>query len=408
MFQKASRLYWKTLPRGSLKNKCLSYQLMYCNGLLQHSGNGLFTILPLGSRIVDKLQRIVEYELTAAGAQKFDIPILGSEEVWQRSGRWRDMQSEMFHLTDRHGKNFCLQPTAEEMATMAVQSIGVLKLRSLPLMLFQTTQKFRDEMNPRFGLLRSRQFLMNDLYTFDRDEASAADTYDLTTEVYRRIFVDILKLPNVYRVEADPGHMGGSVSHEFHLPNACGQETLKLCDQCYMPASEETNKMDESDCQNCHKQKSASVIETIEIAHTFQLGTRYTQAFGAFNEKADPYQMSCFGIGITRAIAASIDLLSVSDKAMRLPHAICPYTVAIILSNKSELLLNSANDLVNSIGEIPRLRGDVLLDDRIDRSIGRRLNELNSLGIPHILIASAAKTSTPSDCASFEYFRYSL
>ncbi|TKR75728.1 hypothetical protein L596_016979 [Steinernema carpocapsae] len=158
---------------------------MLSNNMIEAgSGRGLFNVLEMGQRVIDKLTKIIESDLNAVGARKRTISTLGAKELWEKTGRWDHMTAEMWRVTDRLGSEFCLQPTAEEAVTKSVARMSPLRKSELPYMVYQTTNKFRDEMNPRFGLLRAREFLMNDLYTFDMDETAAMKTYEEITKVY--------------------------------------------------------------------------------------------------------------------------------------------------------------------------------------------------------------------------------
>uniref|UniRef100_A0A7E4UZ61 proline--tRNA ligase n=2 Tax=Panagrellus redivivus TaxID=6233 RepID=A0A7E4UZ61_PANRE len=401
----ASRLYLRPVAASTVKSKCLSLQLMLRNSLIAPTGKGLYAILPLGQRVVDKLVKIVDTELAAIGAQKAEVPALATADIWQRSERLSAMGQEMFRLKDRHDVEYCLQPTAEEHFTTLVNGLGNVKPAALPIMLYQTSQKFRDEMSPRFGLLRSRQFLMNDLYTFDVDQPSAQITYDRVDAMYRRLFEDILDLrQHVLRVSASSGAMGGDVSHEFHLPNASAEDALLECGHC-----DSRFKKDEhpgtSECPSC--QKALKTIETVEVGHTFQLGDRYSKIFEATSPSNTPYFMCCFGLGITRIIAASIDVLSTASTAMRLPKAIAPFKLAIILPKTDTPNAQFVKSFIPQLTHLPNLNGEILLDDRFDKSIGRRINEANQLGIEHVLVASSHKYVDPTEVQRVEYFKTS-
>ncbi|KAI6242650.1 Prolyl-tRNA synthetase [Aphelenchoides fujianensis] len=381
VFHRASRLLLKFTPVDAAKTKCSSYGLMLANGMIQQTGKGIFAFLPVGQRVLDKLTRLVEDELTEVGAQKCVLPALGQEDLWAKSGRWAVYGSGLFRFEDRFGR----KPTCEEMVADLAAQHGVFKAESLPMLLFQTTEKFRDEMNPRFGLLRSRHFHMNDLYSFDRDEQAAVQTYELISDAYRRIFFDRLGLKETMIVPATAEEMGGSVSHEFHLPNESAEDHVLKCENCGVCRT--ASDAEDEKCANCGRKGTSTI--TVEIAHTFQLGTKYTSVFGSRAADQTPYFMCCFGIGVSRLIAASIDVLSPLTTAMRLPEAIAPFRVAVVVPKAA------ADHPAN----------DVLLDDRTAKSVGRRLVELNQLGVPHVLVVPARKSARPHDLVELEYFR---
>ncbi|KAI1731940.1 tRNA synthetase class II core domain (G, h, p, S and t) domain-containing protein [Ditylenchus destructor] len=404
----ASRMFFK-LQAGNKKSKCLSFQFMIDNNLIHPVARGIYALLPLGQRTVGKLQQIIESQLIAVGAQKLESPILADKALWTKTERWDTMGSELFRLSDREKAEYCLQPTAEEMITSIVENFGNQRENAFPIMLFQSSQKFRDEPSPKYGLLRSRQFLMNDLYSYDCNETSAQGTYNLITSVYSRIFTDILQLKGVRRVEASSGLMGGNISHEYHLPNQSCEDRILVCKECestkYVDAEAFATNEYQRSCEKC--KTKYSIIDTVEIAHTFQLGTKYTLPFEAVSSTRQPLFMCCFGIGITRLIAASIDNASISDKAMRLPHAISPYKIALLLPKAGTLdqKWNFAQEVLEEMDKIPRLKGEIIVDDRCEKSIGRRLAEMNYLGIPHIFAVNTLKSEDPYGIPCVEYFR---
>ncbi len=188
--------------------------------------SGCYTMLPLALRVLRKLEDIVDEELQAVGGNRLDMPVLMSKELWQVSGRWETMGPEMFTVCDRRDKEYCLAPTAEEAFAFIAQQ-HVISYKQLPLRLYQTGRKFRDETRPRGGLLRAKEFTMQDMYSFDVDEAAALESYTAVSHAYERIF-SRLQLP-VLRAAADTGNIGGSLSHEYHVIANAGADTLVSC-----------------------------------------------------------------------------------------------------------------------------------------------------------------------------------
>ena len=206
-----------------------SHKLMVRAGLMKKVAGGLYTYLPLGMRALNKVQRIVREEMDRAGAQEIVMPILQPAELWKTSGRWESMGPGMFRLKDRATHDYALSPTAEEMVTDVVKSV-VSSYRQLPLTVYQIQWKFRDEIRPRFGLMRSKEFLMKDAYSFDVSLEAADASYMAMFNAYRRIFERCgLK---AYPVEADTGDIGGKFSHEFHVLADAGEDGIAFCDGC--------------------------------------------------------------------------------------------------------------------------------------------------------------------------------
>uniref|UniRef100_A0A8R1TL46 proline--tRNA ligase n=1 Tax=Onchocerca volvulus TaxID=6282 RepID=A0A8R1TL46_ONCVO len=381
---------------GSLDVKAktarIFHQLMLSKALIAQEHKGIYSILPI----------VIETELNAIGAYKISMPILGAKEMWQKADRWSAFESEMFHLNDKTSQTFCLQPTHEEMITKLIAEQDELRQAIYPLMLYQTGPKFRDEIAVGYGLLRSREFLMNDLYSFDITEKNASDTYNLMNETYQKIFRDRLGV-NVYIVRADAGNIGGNVSHEYHLPSRTGRDSIAYCTNCNSGVSHDLLKRGEKPC--CCVEKCISIIETIEIAHTFQLGDLFTKKFNA-KHLGQPLKMNCFGIGIGRMVAALIDSMSPSAKALRLPYALTPFKVAIILPNKTQSeTMAFAQDVINHLSQISSLQNDIFVDDRLDNSIGKRLLAASNLGIPHILVIGNRTARSLTSNPIVEYYK---
>ncbi|CAI4224259.1 unnamed protein product [Auanema sp. JU1783] len=377
-------------------SKSISQSLLISNGFIHPVGKGLYSLLPLGQRVVDKLSRIIDKELESIGALKMSTTILGPKELWDKTGRWDNMGSELMQLNDRAGSKYCLQPTAEEMITQIVSQLPQLKKSTFPLMLYQTSDKFRDEMNPRFGLLRARQFIMKDLYSFDLNDDSAKTTYNQVLLAYKKILKDRLQL-EVFKVPADSGVHGGRLSDEFHIKNSLGEDGIHFCKICKKGVKVEDFK-EMPACEKCSP-ADHETLTTVEIGHTFQLGTKYSESLKAYHS-GEPLNMCCFGIGVSRLLPASMEALSPSDEVIRLPKAIAPFDAAIVVSKTllSNVLVEMA---ISSIGSL--MKGGVLVDDRVDQSIGKRLKELNKIGIPRIVVLGKVTESTLNDTPKIEY-----
>ena len=206
-----------------------SHKLMVRAGLMKKVAGGLYTYLPLGMRSLNKVQKIVREEMDRAGAQEIVMPILQPAELWKTSGRWESMGPGMFRLKDRASHDYALSPTAEEMVTDVIKSI-VSSYRQLPLTVYQIQWKFRDEIRPRFGLMRSKEFLMKDAYSFDTSLEAADASYMAMFNAYKKVFERCgLK---AYPVEADTGDIGGKFSHEFHVLAEAGEDGIAFCDGC--------------------------------------------------------------------------------------------------------------------------------------------------------------------------------
>lgn len=375
--------------------KSAAHRLLQSHGFIHPVGSGFYGLLPLGQRVIDKLIQLIDDQLESIGALKVSMPILGTRMLWAKTSRWDDMGSELFCLKDRHQLEYCLQPTAEEMCTQLISQLPLLKKRMFPLLLYQTTEKFRDEMNPRFGLLRAREFLMNDLYSFDLDKNSAVRTYETVCDIYDQFFRDQLGL-EVYKVSAKPGIHGEYHSHEYHIRNSLDEDGIHFCFKC----GSGSKKEDGPHHCTCADPSSVSTFSTVEVAHTFQLGTKYSKALGALTREKCPMEMCCFGIGISRLLPTIVEMFSESEEGIRLPPIIAPFSAAVVV--KKELMRNAITDMTLSTLD-HQLEGDVLFDDRVEETVGKRIKELLKLGIPRIIVIGRATESTINEVPKYEY-----
>ena len=233
---RATQLYAPTLRESPAEAELVSHKLMYRAGLIRKAAGGLYSYLPLGWRTIKKIMQIIREEMDAKGGQEIMMPIVQPAEMWKESGRWAVYGDEMMRLKDRHGREFALGPTHEEMITTLIRD-EVRSYKQLPLMLYQIQNKYRDEIRPRFGLMRSREFIMKDLYSFDRDVDGMNISYDKMYDAYSRIFTRCgLKFR---AVEADNGAIGGGHSHEFTVLAPSGESSIAYCENCDYAASDE-------------------------------------------------------------------------------------------------------------------------------------------------------------------------
>src|SRR3990172_9109611 len=224
-----SKMFIPTLREEPSDAEAVSHKLLLRGGYIRRLSSGLYIILPLGWRVIQKINKIIREEMNAIGAQEVQLPALQPAEIWQQTGRWTDIGEEMFRFKDRTGRDMCLGMTHEEIMTWLV-SREVRSYRELPLFLYQIQTKFRDEARPKSGILRTREFIMKDSYSFDVDENGLKRSYDLHIEAYCRIF-NRCGL-SFYTAESDPGMMGGFTAHEFMAPSPEGEDKIILCDKC--------------------------------------------------------------------------------------------------------------------------------------------------------------------------------
>uniref|UniRef100_A0A336MAS1 Probable proline--tRNA ligase, mitochondrial n=1 Tax=Culicoides sonorensis TaxID=179676 RepID=A0A336MAS1_CULSO len=370
-----------------------SQRLMLEMGLIRSGSNGMFHLLPLMQRALEKCITLIDNSMEEIEGQKLTMPILTSSELWKKSGRYETAVTELLRVTDRHDKECILSPTHEESITALLATISPISYRALPLKLYQITSKFRDELKPRFGLLRTKEFLMKDLYTFDTSLDNAKKTYDEVNATYERLFKRI-GVP-VCKVSGDTGIMGGSLSHEYHFAADIGEDTLLHCSNCHFSCNKElTLQNNNESCPQCQNQ-NLQTTQGIEIAHTFVLEDKYTKPLKATylgtNGKPSSMIMGCYGIGVTRLVAAALEVLS-TENELRWPFHLVPFKICFIppkqgskeettkVKRLCESLPQQLMDL-NSVG-----RKELVIDDRTSLTIGKRLLDAKKMGYPLIVV----------------------
>ncbi|MGE4634269.1 MAG: proline--tRNA ligase [Arenicellales bacterium] len=260
---RTSRFFLATLKEIPTDAEIISHQLMLRAGLIRQVASGIYNWLPLGHRVLGKVESVVREEMNRAGAQEVLLPAVQPAELWRESGRWDDYGPELLRFTDRHQRDFCFGPTHEEVITTLARST-IRSYRQLPVNLYQVQTKFRDEIRPRFGVMRAREFIMKDAYSFDRDTQGMAESYQTMYDAYTRIFKRLGL--ETQAVEADSGTIGGNFSHEFHVMADSGEDAIALCSPCGYAANVEkvdlarpvssraapSEKMSEVDTPNQH------------------------------------------------------------------------------------------------------------------------------------------------------------
>lgn len=374
-----------TLREDPQDAEIISHKLLIRGGFIRKLIAGAYSYLPLGFRVLSKVQDIIRVEMKKGGAQEVLLPALQPIELWTKTGRDKDLADVMIKFRDRHEKTLCLGPTHEEVITSLVGD-NVSSYKNLPKILFQIQTKFRDEIRPRFGVMRSCEFIMKDAYSFDVDKNGLEKNYQKMYDAYCRIF-ERCGLPYV-ACQADPGVMGGGESHEFMIPSKAGEDIIGICKGCGYSASKEilTQKEREKElkeslpCPKCNKKMK--IERAIEIGHTFKLGTKYSDALGArfsdVNSKSRPMIMGCYGIGVNRIPAASIEVNHDKDGIIW-PKSISPYEIAILpLNVEKENLRKFSEKLYTEMCEAGL---DVIIDDRPERA-GVKFKDADLIGFP--------------------------
>lgn len=370
----ASKFYISTLKEAPAEAELISHKLMIRSGLIRRLGSGLYSWMPMGLKILRKIESIIRLKMNEAGGIELLMPAIQPSELWEESDRWDVFGPQMLKIKDRHDRLFCFGPTHEEVITDIVRK-EINSYKQLPINFYQIQTKFRDEIRPRFGVMRAREFLMKDSYSFHTDIDCLKETYEKMYKTYSEIF-EAIGL-NFRAVQADNGAIGGDGSHEFHVLADSGEDELVYSEQSDFAANSEVAK-------NHPDREKLKTCRGIEVGHIFQLGTKYSEAMKAEfideSGKPKPLLMGCYGIGVSRIVAAAIEQGN-DEKGIIFPNSIAPFEVILtpIGYDKSEEVKKMTDSIYN---ELLALGFDVLLDDRGLRP-GVMFSEAELLGIPH-------------------------
>lgn len=365
-----------------------SLQFMQKAGMIKQLASGIYSYLPLAYKVLNQIENIVREELEKIDCVEMLMPTLQPKELWEESGRWQKYGAELMRLQDRHQRDFCLGPTHEEVIVSIIRD-HVKSWRALPLALFQIQTKFRDELRPRFGLMRAREFIMADAYSFHTQEDDFKAYYEKVSQAYEQIFKRIgLK---VIKVKADSGNIGGDLSTEFMAISDVGEDTLVLCDECGYSANLEKAQIDAGqeiqEGENCvvcnHK---LSFKKGIEVGHIFKLGDVYTKPLKATylnqDQKAVPIQMGCYGIGISRILMAVVENLA-DDDGIVWPEALQPYDYHLLIVDVKK---NEQVKLAEELYKKLTAQGYRVLLDDTDNRVGAKFANSDLIGIAQRIV----------------------
>ena len=388
---KTSNLLLATQRESPSDAETISHQLMIKAGLIRQVASGIYNWLPLGIKVLRKVENIVRREMDKSGAQEILMPMVQPGDLWKESGRWQQYGRELLTFQDRHEREFCLGPTHEEIITNLCRN-DIRSHKQLPVTFYQIQTKFRDEIRPRYGVMRSREFIMKDAYSFDLSKEGMNHSYNIMREAYERIF-DSMGLD--YRiVKADSGAIGGSDSEEFHVLADSGEDLLAFSDKSDYAINADLliEALSDQDPESLDGQPSPDgkgnlkLKRGIEVGHIFKLGKKYSESMKLVlqGDKGNIFpEMGCYGIGISRIVAAAIEQ-NHDDKGIIWPDAISPYEIALVEINPKgdKALKKLCSQLYNSLKEKGH---EVLWDDR-DQSPGVKFSDMELIGIPRMII----------------------
>ena len=381
-----SKLLLPTLKDAPKEAEVISHKLMLRAGMVRKVASGIYTWLPLGLKVLRKIENIVREEMDASGAQEVLMPMVQPKELWNETNRWEKMGPELLRIKDRHERDFCLGPTHEEVITDLIRN-NVKSYKELPLNIYQIQTKFRDEVRPRYGVMRGREFLMKDSYSFNIDEACLQSTYLTMRNTYKNI---LERIGLDYKiVAADSGAIGGDASEEFHVLAETGEDTIAISSESEFAINTELLLKEGEDISSLEGKPSPDgkgtiqIKKGIEVGHIFKLGKVYAEDMKANvlnNEgKASTLHMGCYGVGVSRLVAAAIEQNN-DDKGIIWPHSISPFDINIIAIGyeKDQQIAEASLKLYKDLQEMGY---DVLLDDRKD-GYGTKMKDSELIGVP--------------------------
>ena len=407
-----SHYFSPTLKDNPADTEIISHQLMIRAGMVKQASAGIYSWLPLGLKVLKKIEQIVREEQNKIGAQELLMPTIQSAEIWKESGRYEDYGEEMLRIQDRQGKEMLYGPTNEELITEIFRS-SVKSYKSLPQLLYHIQWKFRDELRPRFGVMRCKEFFMKDAYSFDLNDEEAKKSYNKMFFAYLNTFerLGLTAIP----MTADTGPIGGDLSHEFVILADTGESkiysdkrifdidiskhnntdnSIKQLREKYDAFYAVTdNKFKKEDFEKKVKKENQLITKGIEVGHIFYFGDKYSKPLKCSvdlqdGKKAD-VKMGSYGIGVSRLVGAIIEA-KFNNNIMKWPDSLAPFEVAIIPSlqknDKSNFL--KAENIYNLL---VKNKIDVLIDDT-DEHLSAKFKKFDLIGIPYQIILGSKST----------------
>tara|TARA_B100001093_G_scaffold343649_1_gene328381 strand:+ start:85 stop:1398 length:1314 start_codon:yes stop_codon:yes gene_type:complete len=401
----------KNLPSDA---KIKSHQLMLRAGMIKQSSSGIYSWLPLGLKVMKKIEQVVREEQNKIGAQELLMPTIQSADIWKESGRYNDYGEEMLRIKDRQGREMLYGPTNEELITDIFRS-SIKSYKSLPQMLYHIQWKFRDEIRPRFGVMRCREFFMKDAYSFDLDDESAKVSYNKMFFSYLKTFkrLGLEAIP----MAADTGPIGGDLSHEFIILAETGESKIytdksifKIDLDNYSFNSSSLDKMikdyssiyavtdekfEKTEFEKNVAKQNQMVTKGIEVGHIFYFGDKYSKPLNCFVDskegKKNTVKMGSYGIGVSRLVGAIVEA-KYNNEVMKWPKSVSPFDVVIIPSfskNNKENLLKS----IKIYEDLKKQNIDVLLDD-VEENMSQKFKKHDLIGIPYQIIVGSKSTES--------------
>ena len=401
-----SKLFLPILKENPTEAKIKSHQLMLRVGMIKQSSAGIYSWLPLGLKIMKKIENIVREEQNNIGAQELLMPTIQSADIWKESGRYNDYGEEMLRIKDRQNREMLYGPTNEELITEIFRA-SIKSYKSLPQSLYHIQWKFRDELRPRFGVMRCREFLMKDAYTFDLSDDTAVNSYNKMFFAYLKTFkrMGLTAIP----MKADTGPIGGNLSHEFVILAETGESKIyadkrifeidtdsftlgdsslkKMRDKFETYYAVTDDKFNKENFEKKVLKENQLITKGIEVGHIFYFGDKYSKPLNANVDlqggKKVSVKMGSYGIGVSRLVAAIIEA-KFNNNIMKWPMSVAPYEAAIMpmISKNDKTNLKKSQEIYDAL---KKNNIDVLMDDT-EENLSAKIKKFNLIGIPFQII----------------------
>ena len=389
-----SQLFTKISKEAPKDEASINAKFLLQAGFVDKLMAGVYTFLPLGLRVMTKIENIIREEMNAIGGQEILMPALHPKEVWEKTDRWK--YPEMFKLKNRVEKEFSLGWTHEEIITPLVKKFAK-SYKDLPVYVYQFQNKFRDELRAKSGILRGVEFLMKDLYSFHLNEDDLDKYYEKATEAYFHIFKRCGLQKETFLTVASGGAFS-KYSHEFQTITPCGEDEIYLCKKCKLAVNKEIIEEERRSCPKCGN-KNLEVQKSIEVGNIFKLKDRFSKPFELFvkdkNGQNITIQMGCYGMGLSRLMGAIVEICH-DDKGIIWPKEVAPFDVHLIQIENNDKVRKTAEELYDDLQE---KGAEVLYDDR-EKSAGEKFAEVDLIGIPFRIVVS--KKTLEKDCVELK------
>lgn len=381
---KQSQFFVPTLKEAPKDEAAVNAKLLIRAGYIDKLMAGVYTFLPLGLRVLKKIENIIREEMESIGGQEVFMPVLHPKENWEKTGRW-ETEDNLFKFTSFYTKHeFALGATHEEIIVPLSRRV-ISSYKDLPLYMYQIQTKFRDEKRAKSGILRGREFLMKDLYSFHADEADMDKYYDKVLKSYEKIFKRVGIGNRTYLTFASGGSFS-KYSHEFQTETEAGEDIIYLCEKCKIAVNKEIIS-DQDSCPKCSN-KNLAEKKAVEVGNIFKLKTKYSKPFNLTyldkNGEARDVIMGCYGIGLSRVMGVIVEALS-DERGIVWPENIAPFKAHLLVLHSDKKVKAEADKVYEKIAAAGI---EILYDDREGKTAGEKFAEADLIGIPYRIVVS--------------------